>query len=62
MEKKEAPTGKEAGDKDKANVVSQKTGWRKHLGRFWNFVMFGGWIVIAIAVLAIAIAVSTCGR
>ncbi len=57
---KEGSAGKDEGEKKDVDVVSQKKGWRKHLGRFGHFLMMGGFIVVLIVIVAIVFAVSTC--
>jgi hypothetical protein len=45
-------------EKEVTTPTKEKTGKRKWLGRFVTFLMYGGWILIAILALGITIAVS----
>jgi len=38
-------------------TVSKKKGWRKWLGRFGTFLMYGGWILLVVIILVIVLAV-----
>ncbi len=41
-----------------ADPLNQKRGWQKWAGRIGKFLLYGGWILVLFAVLAIIILVS----
>ena len=45
--------------KDKEKITTETTGKRKWLGRFGNFLFMGGWILIAVVVFIIIVAIYT---
>jgi hypothetical protein len=47
-------------EKEQPTAVPKKEGWRKWLGRFGTFLIYGGWILMFALVLGIAVIVSTC--
>jgi hypothetical protein len=40
-------------------IKEEKKGKRKWLNRFLNFLMYGGWILVLVAILGIMILIST---
>ncbi len=43
----------------KEAVVKEEKGKRKWLSRFMNFLMYGGWLLVIIVILAIIVLIST---
>ncbi len=49
-------------EKEGTTITEVKKGKRKWLGRVLNFLMYGGWLLVVVVILAIVILISTLGK
>ena len=49
-------------EKEGTTITEGKKGKRKWLGRVLNFLMYGGWLLVVVVILAIVILISTLGK
>ncbi|MDI6762399.1 MAG: hypothetical protein QME83_05125 [Thermodesulfobacteriota bacterium] len=48
-------------EKEGTDIKEEKSGKRKWLSRFANFLMYGGWLLIVLVILGIVILISYLG-
>ncbi|MDP3016511.1 MAG: hypothetical protein Q8N70_05505 [Deltaproteobacteria bacterium] len=48
-------------EKEGTDIKEEKSGKRKWLSRFVNFLMYGGWLLIVLVILGVVILISYLG-